>query len=243
MTVPTPTAFTTDGTRRRRRIAGARQTTLGRRTRRWRGMKCAPARPERADGVAPRPSAVPCLPLIAALNDDRPGMTGMGGQIRIQVRIQVRAATDPAAVNMRAAHMHGAAAHAHTATAHTHATAAATKMNAATPATEASTTTSTTQRRCARPPPPRPPPMLATAPTTETAAASSASATVAKQRERPIAAALVAIFHMIRGPCRGQMRESQRRVARSVPAEPKLATLQCTHHYSTVHAPVDMWVS
>jgi hypothetical protein len=60
------------------------------------------------------------------------GMTDMGGHMRTQAC----AATDPAAGNTRAAHMHGAAAHAHT---------AAAKMNAATPATEVSTATATTE--------------------------------------------------------------------------------------------------
>jgi hypothetical protein len=53
------------------------------------------------------------------------------------MRAQARAAADPAAGNMRTAHMNGAAAHTHS--------AAATKMSAATPATEVSTATSTTE--------------------------------------------------------------------------------------------------
>jgi hypothetical protein len=64
------------------------------------------------------------------------GMTDMGGQIRIQVRSQVRTATDPAAGNTRAAHMDGAAAHAHR---------AAAEMSAATPATEVSTAAAATE--------------------------------------------------------------------------------------------------
>jgi hypothetical protein len=61
------------------------------------------------------------------------GMADMGGHMRAQAR----AAADPAAGNMRTAHMNGPAAHVHG--------AAAAKMNAATPATEVSTATSTTE--------------------------------------------------------------------------------------------------
>ncbi|MGA8497642.1 MAG: hypothetical protein WB764_19300 [Xanthobacteraceae bacterium] len=151
-------------------------------------------------------------------------MTDMGGQIRIQVRIQVRATADPAAVNMRAAHTHGAP------TAHTHAAATATEVSTAASTTEVTAAATATAEMS-----------TTTAAAPETAAASGIS-NGRQTKGKAYCGRACCDFPHDTTSSSGPNAESKRRVARSVPAEPKLAMLQCTRHRSARHAPVDMWV-
>jgi hypothetical protein len=134
---------------------------------------------------------------------------------------------------MRTAHAHSAAT-----TAHTHGAAAA-EMNAPAPATEVSSATSTTEVTAASTAAAE---MSTTSPTAATAAASGISNSRQTKGKAYCGRACCDFPHDTTSSS-GPNAESQRQIARSVPAEPKLTMLQCTRHRSALHASIDMWVN
>jgi hypothetical protein len=133
---------------------------------------------------------------------------------------------------MRTAHAHSAAA-----TAHTHGAAAA-EMNATATATatEVSSATSTTEVTAASTA------AAEMSPTSPTAAASGISNSRQTKRKAYCGRACCDFPHDTTSSS-GPNAESQRQIARSVPAEPKLTMLQCTRRRSALHASIDMWVN
>ena len=133
------------------------------------------------------------------------------------MRTQARAAADPAAGNMRTAHMNGPAAHAHG--------AAAAKMNAATPATEVSTATSTTEVTTAAE-------MSAPAPAAKTAAASRVSNSRQTKGKAYCGRACCDFPHDTTSSS-GPNAQCQRQITRSAPAE--RSSRCCNAHVTLVY--------
>jgi hypothetical protein len=149
--------------------------------------------------------------------------------MRGHMRIQARAATDPAAINMRAAHMHRAAAHTHSAAA-TEVRAAAKMSSAATATTEVSTATPTAEVTAA----------TATATAADMAAtAATAASRVSRSRQtkgKAYCGRACRDFPHGMPSSSGPNAGNQRQIARSVPADAKLAMLQCTHRHCALRA-------